>query len=78
MLYIPIQEGRELIVNMDIEVPHTEGQFYFGGKTLKLRRDQSSVRLAFPRVAGTGLQQVELNWMGLAPLTIERIQLSVD
>ena len=78
VLYIPIQEGRELIVKMDIDVPHPEGRFYYGGKTLALERDQSSVGLAFPRVGGTGLRRVEFKWAGSAPLTIKRIQLSVD
>ncbi len=78
VLYIPIQEGRELLVKMEIDAPHPEGQFYYGGKTLKLGREESVIRLTFPPVGRTGLQRVEFEWVGPAPLTIERIQLSVD
>lgn len=78
MLYIPVQEGREVILDIGIEAPHPEGQLTFGEMTLALGREQSSIRLALPRFGATGLQQVGLQWEGPRSLTVERIQLKVD
>jgi hypothetical protein len=78
MLYIPIQEDRDVSLEMDVETPHPEGQLTIGEMTLAVGREQSSIRLALPPFGATGLQQVGLRWAGRASLTVKRIQLKVD
>jgi hypothetical protein len=69
-IYLPLDEGVEVNLEMVVDAPHSPGQLSLGDGGVFLDRNQTMATLELPPLE-RGLNRVEISWQAAAPLIVK-------